>query len=160
MIGPRLRSEVLLANEISQFRFQFIPNKAMNRLDFKHTLFCAIFTALSVSTALAATYPVIIDKDADTRINWAAKELSGFLQEIYPEDFFPVIHSVPERGDFILLAIGRDVGFIKESVSEEEVDEPGEFVVRQVVMGAQRVGAVLGNDSRAVFDGVYALLEQ
>ena len=51
----------------------------MIQLDLKHTLCCEIFTALSVSTALAATYPVVIDKDADTRINWAAKELSKYL---------------------------------------------------------------------------------
>ncbi len=120
----------------------------------------AICISLSASTAVAANYPVVLDEGADTRTRWAAMELSKFLREIYPDDRFPVVDSTPGSGDFIVLASGHGVDLVKDQVKRDEIDEPGEFVLKQTVEGARRVGMICGYDSRALLDGVYALLEQ
>lgn len=129
-----------------------------------HKIITAIVTAiclgLSAGMACADSFPIVIGDGADTRTRWAGAELSKFLKEMHPDDRFPVVDSVPEKGDFIALAGGDGVGFDKARAQCDELDEPGEFSVSQIAIGARQVGMICGNDSRAVLDGVYALLEQ
>lgn len=120
----------------------------------------AIGICLKAGTALAASYPIVLHESADTRTRWAASELSTCLGEIYRDDRFPLVDSAPVEGDFVVLGSAQEVAFLKARIKPGDIDDAGEFVVGHAVIGSQRVGMICGKDSRAVLDGIYALLEQ
>jgi len=129
----------------------------------KNVLFVALATAcfyMGHSQLNAATYPVVHGSSIDTCEKWAATELSMFLKKIYGKDDFPVVESIPDNGDYILLGNLKSMGSLKHYVNASEVDDPGEFIVKHVKAGTQQVGIICGNNSRGVIDGVYSLLEQ
>ena len=105
--------------------------------------------------------PIVYQQPAAPAEQWAAKELSEFLQTLYPENSFPVTQSpAPESGDYILLS-SRPAGDILEMhIRPEEIDEPGEFVVKHIQADDREIGIICGSSPAAVRDGVYSLLEQ
>ena len=126
-------------------------------------LILGAFTAaihMVAGQAQAGTYPIVCSTSADVRCQWAARELSGFLRLNHPEDDFPVTNSIPADGDFILLGTAREMRALSPSLQVREMDNQGELDVRHVRSGKREIGIIRGNDSRAVVDGVYALLEQ
>lgn len=102
---------------------------------------------------------IVKEATADVRTNFVADELAGFLKEIYPTNHFIVQTSIPDKGDYILLGTKKGMPVLKGYI-EEELEEEGGFVVRNVAAGNQRIGIICGSDSRGVLDGVYSLLEQ
>lgn len=108
----------------------------------------------------AATYPIVYQKTANPAEQWAALELCSLLPKLYPKDRFFVIDELPCCGDYILLSsrIGDDM--LKAHIKPEEVDEPGEFVVKHIKTEGRQIGIICGSSPQAVRDGVYSLLEQ
>ncbi len=120
----------------------------------------AMSLLLNACTSSSNRCPIVIGSGADTRTQWAATELATFLGELYPADEFPVTTAPPPRGRFILLSHNPEHPFISQHVDPSAFDEPGEFIVTHSPAGSQQVGIICGNDSRAVLDGVYSLLDQ
>lgn len=118
---------------------------------------CLLATAATLS---AGTFPVVHSPSAETRITWAASELSTMLQEICPEDRFPITTEVPRDGDYILLTDDAASLLVREEIKSAHRDEPGEFVVSRIDSENRQIGIIAGHDARAVLDGVYSLLEQ
>jgi len=108
----------------------------------------------------AATCPIVHSSSADVREKWAAAELSSFLKKIYVNDTFPVERSIPDSGNYILLGTLESMRELKPYVDASEVNDSGEFVVKQAERASQKIGVICGNNSRGVLDGVYSLLEQ
>lgn len=115
---------------------------------------------LVIGQVQAGIFPVVHSTSADVRCQWAARELSGFLGLIHTEHAFPVMNSIPADGDFILLGTAEDARSWSPALQVPEVEAKGGFAVRHMRSGGREIGMICGNDSRAVVDGVYALLEQ
>jgi Mn2+/Fe2+ NRAMP family transporter len=109
---------------------------------------------------LKTATPIVRSESAEPSEQWAATELANFLQELYPNDRFPVVKTAPAHGDYILLSGPSDSGVLKANIQPEEIDEPGEFVVKSIRTDEREIGIICGNTPRAVLDGVYSLLEQ
>ena len=89
----------------------------------------------------------------------AAAELSQFLKAVYPAVSFPVVTTVPQAGDCIVLGARASLPILSVLVLAAEVTEPGSFIVKHLPLDGRMVGIICGQDSRGAFDGVFRFLE-
>ncbi len=119
-----------------------------------------LFTALAlISTPLLANKITIVQGDTENRAEkTAAAELQRFLQAAYPDDSFSIEEQIPQSGKYILLGTHKSQPEISDHINKEALNATGSYIVKNTE--DSNVGIIAGNHSRAVLDGVYALLEQ
>lgn len=89
----------------------------------------------------------------------AATELSSLLHRIYPETEFPLLASLPERGNFIVIGARCSVPFLADWVQPGEIAAKGSFVVKNISWQCRKVGIICGGNSKAAMDGVFRFVE-
>jgi len=125
--------------------------------------FTKIAAAFAILVPLAsAVYgqeriPVVSAPGAPAVETFAARELSRYLQRLYPGRSFPIVSALP-AGQAILVGTRRSRPELRRLVPAERLKQPESFFVAASLK--HNIGIVAGADERGVLYGVYALLER
>src|SRR5574340_1103178 len=104
--------------------------------------------------------PVVTSPVASPVDALAAKELSRYLERLYPGRSFPVVTSLAASGPAVLVGTPQSQPELRRMAAVEKLKGPESFVVSTAARGRDRIGLVAGADPRGALYGVYALLEK
>ncbi len=104
--------------------------------------------------------PVVTSPVASPVEALAAKELSRYLERLYPGRSFPVVTSLAASGPAVLVGTPQSQPELRRMAAVEKLKGPESFVVSTAARGRDRIGLVAGADPRGALYGVYALLEK
>ena len=128
----------------------------------RRLLACALGLALAVvygmlGHASAAEIRVVVSPRAGAAERAVAAELAEYLQQIYPQERFPLGDALPASGRAILVGSMPSDPRLKDLLAVKPAGPEGYVVV--TAKGGQ-LGIIAGADTRGVIYGVYAILEK
>lgn len=91
----------------------------------------------------------------------AAKELAGYLKQIYPRTEFAVVTNADAKaGMAIQLGTPDSAPELLKFMGERKMHGPESYVVTQAIIDGHETGIIFGADPAGVIYGVYGLLEK
>ncbi len=104
---------------------------------------------------------IVISSEAALSETIAAKELSHYLHELYPNICFEVVRKTPREADHVIyLGCVESFPQLGKHIGNKELTSSESYIVTTAYIDRRKVGIIFGSDSGGAVYGVYNLLEK
>ncbi|MHC4806800.1 MAG: alpha-glucuronidase family glycosyl hydrolase, partial [Planctomycetota bacterium] len=104
---------------------------------------------------------IVISPEAAPSETVAAKELSHYLHELYPNTCFEVVRKTPREADHVIyLGCVESFPQLGEHIGNKELTSSESYMVTTAYIDGRKVGIIFGSDPGGAMYGAYNLLEK